>query len=146
MDVHKNARLSLYCRALLVDRVMKGRSGSQVARELGVSLKSVTKWVQRYQAEGSEGLKDRSSRPHRQPRVTAEQLQLAVIALRRHRLTMSTIASQLKLSRSTVARILKRVGLSRLADLTPALAYPRYERSSSGELLRTTRTPIDCSA
>lgn len=135
MDVHKNARLSLYCRALLVHRIMKGRSLSQVAQELGVSPKSVTKWVRRYQAEGVEGLKDRSSRPHRLPRATAGELQMAVLALRRHRLTMSTIASQLKLSRSTVARILKRAGLSRLTHLTPALIYPRYERSSSGELL-----------
>jgi transposase InsO family protein len=135
MDVHKNARLSLYCRALLVDRVMKGRSPCRVAQELGVSLKSVKKWLQRYQEEGPEGLKDRSSRPHRQPRATAEQLQMAVIALRRHRLTMSTIACQLKLSQSTVARILGRAGLSRLSQLTPVRTYPRYERATSGELL-----------
>jgi transposase InsO family protein len=135
MDVHKNARLTQYCRALLVDRVMKGRSPTQVARELGVSLNSVKKWVRRYQAEGAEGLKDRSSRPHRQPTATVEQLQVAVIALRRHRLTMRSIACQLKLSQSTVARILSRAGLSRLSQLAPVHTYPRYERASSGELL-----------
>lgn len=40
MDVQKNARLTLHCRALLVDRVMKGLTQAQVAHELGVSIKT----------------------------------------------------------------------------------------------------------
>ena len=135
MDVHKNARLTPHCRALLVDRVMRGRARGQVARELGVSMKTVGKWVRRYQAEGASGLGDRPSRPHRQPSATAEALQIAVIALRRQRLTMSTIAAQLRLCRATVARILARAGLNRLSQLEPAPVFPRYERATPGELL-----------
>src|SRR5262245_56279655 len=86
MDVHQNARLTPHCRALLVDRVLKGRARAQVARELGVSMKTVSKWLQRYQAEGSQGLLDRSSRPQHQPTATQASLQVAVIALRRQRL------------------------------------------------------------
>lgn len=71
MDTHKNARLTPHCRALLVDRVVKGRARAQVARELGVSLRTVSKWLQRYQAEAIDGLLDRSSRPRRWPTATA---------------------------------------------------------------------------
>ena len=135
MDTHKNARLTVHCRALLVDRVMKGRARAQVARELGVSMKTVSKWLRRYQAEGIEGLSDRSSRPRRQPSATVEALQLAVIALRRQRLTMLGIAQQLGLCRATVARILARAGLNRLSQLEPAAVIRRYERATPGELL-----------
>lgn len=135
MDAHKNARLTPHCRELLVHRVMTGRARTQVARELGVSLKTVDKWLRRYQAEGSSGLSDRSSRPRRRPTATAEALQVAVIALRRQRLTMLTIAQQLGLCRATVARILARAGLNRLSKLEPATVIRRYERATPGELL-----------
>jgi transposase InsO family protein len=62
-------------------------------------------------------------------------LQLAVVALRRQRLTLATIAAQLALSRSSVARICRRAGLSRLSQLEPVPQYPRYERAQPGELL-----------
>jgi transposase len=135
MDRHKNARLTPHCRALLVDRVMKGRARSQVARELGVSMKTVSKWMQRFQAEGIGGLSDRSSRPRHRPTATAAALQVAVIALRRQRLTMLGIAQQLGLCRATVARILARAGLNRLSKLEPAAVIRRYERATPGELL-----------
>lgn len=135
MDSHKNARLTRHCRALLVDRVMKGRARAQVACELGVSLKTVDKWMRRYQAEGNAGLADRSSRPRCRPTTTAEALQVAVIALRRQRLTMLAIAQQLGLSRATVARILARAGLNRLSKLELPAVIRRYERATPGELL-----------
>jgi transposase InsO family protein len=135
MDSHKNARLTPHCRALLVQRVMSGRARAQVACELGVSMKTVAKWLQRYQAEGSDGLADRSSRPRHRPTATAEALQVAVVALRRQRLTMLAIAQQLGLSRATVARILVRAGLNRLSQLEPAAVIQRYERATPGELL-----------
>jgi transposase InsO family protein len=135
MDVHQNARLTPHCRALLVDRILKGRARAQVARELGISIKTVDKWVRRYQAEGAAGLADRSSRPQRQPSATAEAVRIAVVALRRQRLTMSAIAAQLKVCRATVARILSRAGLSRLSQLQPAPVFARYERVLPGELL-----------
>ena len=115
MDVHQNARLTPRCRELLVARVLAGRHRSVVARELGVSDKTVSKWVGRFQREGVAGLRDRSSRPRRSPGATVETLQLAVVALRRQRLTLSAIAAQLSLSRSSVARICRRAGLARLS-------------------------------
>jgi transposase InsO family protein len=91
--------------------------------------------VARFQREGVAGLRDRSSRPQRSPAATAEALQLAVVALRRQRFTLASIASQLLLSRSSVARICRRAGLSRLSQLDPVPHYPRYERAQPGELL-----------
>ena len=135
MDVHKNARLTPHCRALLVERVRKGQPISQVAGAFGITAKTVRKWVARFQAEGSDGLQDRSCRPGRRPRATARELKVAVVALRRHRLTLEAIAQQLGLSRSTVARICAQAGLSRLSGLEPVAEVHRYERAQPGELL-----------
>ena len=63
------------------------------------------------------------------------ELELAVLALRRQRLTLVSIAAQLGLSRSTVARICARAGLQRLSRLQPPLVVQRYERCEPGELL-----------
>lgn len=135
MNVHQNARLTVSCRVLLVERILGGRAKVQAAQELGVSIKTADKWLRRYREEGVEGLKDRGSRPQRMPQATAEVLKTAVLALRRQRLTLTTIAAQLRLSRSTVARIAKAGGLSRLSQLEPAPVYRRYERAVPGELL-----------
>jgi len=135
MNVHQNARLTLSCRVLLVERILAGRAQVEVARELGVSVRTAHKWLQRYRHEGPGGLKDRSSRPHRTPTATAQVLKIAVVALRRQRMTVSSIATQLKLSRATVARIAKAAGLERLSRLEPSPVYRRYERAEPGELL-----------
>jgi transposase InsO family protein len=135
MDVHQNARLTVHCRALLVERILKGRSRGEVAAQFGVSEKTISKWLTRFQSEGPAGLCDRSCRPRHSPRATARELELAVVALRRQRLTLVGIAQQLGLSRATVARICARAGLNRLAKLEPAPPIRRYERAKPGELL-----------
>ena len=108
MDMHQNARLTLHCRELLVERVLRGRPKIQVAAEFWISVTTVSKWVRRFQAEGPAGLRDRSCRPQRCPASTVRELELAVLALRRQRLTLVSIATQLGLSRATVARICAR--------------------------------------
>jgi transposase InsO family protein len=135
MDVHQNARLTLHCRELLVQRVLRGQPRRQVAAEFGISVKTVGKWLVRFQAEGPSGLHDRSCRPRRSPRATVRELGLAVLALRRQRLTLASIATQLGLSRATVARICARSGLNRLSRLEPPPPVRRYERAEPGELL-----------
>jgi transposase InsO family protein len=115
--------------------VLAGRPKAQVAAELGVSVKTVDKWLRRYQQEGPAGLEDRRSRPHTSPHRIPAALARAVIALRRERWTMARIAQVLGLSRASVARILKRAGLNRLSRLQPAAPVQRYERARPGELL-----------
>src|SRR5579863_2913961 len=119
MNVHQNARLTVPCRVLLVERVQAGRPKIQVVRELGVSIKTVDKWLRRFREQGRNGLHDLSSRPHRSPQATQEVLRTAVTVLRRQRMTLVAIATQLGLSRSTVARISRVAGLNRLSKLQP---------------------------
>ena len=59
---HRNARLTVHGRQLLVDRVSSGRPVAHVAKEVGVSRQCAHRWVARYAAEGVAGLQDRSSR------------------------------------------------------------------------------------
>jgi transposase InsO family protein len=135
MNVHQNARLTVSCRELLIRRVMAGRAKCQVAGELGISVQTVNKWLQRYRDAGWPGLQGRSSRPNFSPCATAQVVKNAVVALRRQRLTLVTIAAQLGISRSTVARIAQAAGLNRLSKLEPIPVYRRYERAEPGELL-----------
>lgn len=69
MNVHQNARLTVACRVLLVERILSGRAQLQVAAELGISVRTAHKWLRRYQELGLEGLKDRGSRPHHCPQA-----------------------------------------------------------------------------
>ena len=93
------------------------------------------KWVARYQAEGRDGLTDRSSRPHRQPRATPPHIVSRITALRRQRLPGVQIAQRVGVSPATVSRVLRRAGLHRLDALEPAPPVRRYERERPGELL-----------
>ena len=65
MKLHANAQTCPHCRSLIVSRVMDGQKAASVARDFRVSSKTVFKWIARFRAEGSVGLDDRSSRPHR---------------------------------------------------------------------------------
>ena len=54
MNVHKNARLTPHSRAELVRRVLVGgQAPMAVATAMGVSAKTVRKWVERCAAEGA---------------------------------------------------------------------------------------------
>jgi transposase len=87
MDVHKNAPLTPVGRATMVRRVIAGQTPKAVATSFGVCLKTVNKWVQRFQAEGPAGLIDRSSRPHRLYRPTPASIIERIAELRRQRWT-----------------------------------------------------------
>ncbi len=67
---HRNARLTVFGRRLLVDRVASGGPVAHVAAEMGVSRATAHKWVRRWRTEGEAGLADRSSRTHTIPRKT----------------------------------------------------------------------------
>jgi transposase InsO family protein len=106
-----------------------------VATAFGVCAKTVRKWVHRFQAQGKDGLHDRSSRPHRLRQPTPDAVVQRVEALRRERRTGAQIAIALAISPATVSRILRRLGLNDLKALEPAEPVRRYERKRPGELL-----------
>lgn len=136
MNSHKNARLGFTGRVSLVTRVRAdGWGGRETAAAFGVSVQTVRKWLRRYRAEGRDGLRDRSSRPHRSPRQLPVAPTQAIVALRAQRKTGPQIADALHLPLSTVGDVLRRHGLGRLPPLVPRPPVIRYERERPGELL-----------
>jgi transposase InsO family protein len=120
-------------RQLIISRAQQGWTYARIASALGISVRTVAKW--RARSRQAEGLFDGSSRPHRQPRRVATSLEAAIVALRRTRATAWQISAALGLPRSTVTRVLARVGLNRLALLEPAAPVQRYEWAQVGDLL-----------
>jgi transposase InsO family protein len=136
MNLHRNARTTPASRAEMVRRVLdEGQRPAAVAKAFGVELKTVKKWVDRFQAEGSGGLEDRSSRPKQLREPTPPQTAERIIALRLERLPGKQIAAETGVSRSTVSRILRAARLSRAKDLDPPAPVVRYERERPGELI-----------
>lgn len=64
---------------------VKAREESFAAtcRRFGVSRRVGYKWLDRYQAEGMEGLKDRSRAPHRHPQATSAEIAERCLEVRR---------------------------------------------------------------
>lgn len=122
MNIHKNARVTLAGRALLVERVLvEGQKVSEVSAELGVSGRTVWKWVRRIRDECRAGLRDRSSRPRRPPTRTSAKGVKEIEHLRRRWRSSPWIARRLSMPLSTVRAVLRRLGLNRLSwlDLPP---------------------------
>ena len=136
MDVHKNAPLTPCGREAMVRRVVEdGQTPQAVSEAVGVCPRTVRKWVTRFRAEGLAGLNDRSSRPHRLRQPTPPEAVARIEALRRQRWTVAQIARETGVSKATVSRILRRLGLNRLKALEPVEPVRRYERERPGELI-----------
>jgi transposase InsO family protein len=136
MNHHKNARLT-FARRLEMVRLMTEHAltPADAAAAAGVSEPTARKWLGRFLAGGEPALADANSRPARSPRRIGESKALAIVELRRRRLTQSRIAASLGVSEATVSRVLRRAGLSKLSALQPAEPVQRYEHTAPGELL-----------
>lgn len=135
MNIHKLARTTPASRALIAHRRATGLGESTVAKQLGITRKTVRKWVRREATEGVPGLPDRSSRPHRSPTALTPEWQAAVVALRKLKFTQHQIAAVLGLSKSRIQRVVAARGLGKLAALEPPVPQNRYERARPGELV-----------
>ena len=137
MNLHPNAKTTPNGRQLLVRRVLEqGWAVAKAAQAAGISTRTAFKWLARYRVDGVAGLQDRSSRPHRSPRQTTAKLVSRIEQLRRRRHTGIEIAREVELGTSTVARILKRLGLARLWRVEEQAAPPRrYEHTKPGTLV-----------
>lgn len=132
MRSHGSAKTNVYQRRLLIRRVRhQGWTQRQAAEALGVSVRTVAKWL----ARDRTALADRSSRPHRQPPRVSASVEAAIVALRRTRATAWQISTALRIPRSTVTRVLARVGLNRVALVEPRGPVQRYEWPHVGDLL-----------
>ncbi|MHB1065799.1 MAG: IS481 family transposase [Georgenia sp.] len=138
VHLHANAKLTPAGRLLLVQRIAAGRPVAHVAHEMGVSRQTASRWWRRWLAEGESGLRDRSSRPRRSPRRTPRATERRIERLRRRwKLGPVRIANRLGLVPSTVYRVLRRLGLHRLAwlDRPTGRVIRRYEHAHPGDLV-----------
>ena len=120
MIIHSRARSTPLSRAEMVHRVVNGWRVADAVKNAGISRRTGYKWLARYRQLGEGGLMDRRSVPRRQPRKTSDE-------------RTSVIAHSLRMPRSTVARVLTRAGVGRLATFKASVI--RYERQRPGELI-----------
>ena len=143
MKLHRNAKTTPHMRALLVDRIRRQQWTPHTAAEAaGISVRTAYKWLARYRVGGAAALEDRASTPHHQPRRTPPAVTARIMAARYERRTAWAIAVQLQVPRSTVAAVLVRAGLNRLARLTPPAPITRYEWAHPGDLVHLDVKPL----
>lgn len=143
---HRNARLNVRGRQLLVERVCdKGWAVAHAAKAQGVSRQCAHRWVRRFLDEGEAGLQDRSSRPHHCPAQTPVEVEEQIVTMRREeRRGQDWIGPELGIPPRTVSRVLRRHGVPYLRECDPLTGEViraskttavRYERERPGELV-----------
>jgi transposase InsO family protein len=139
---------------LIVTAVLtEGRSKSEVARDYGVSRRWVITLVQRYQAEGVEGLLPRSRRPLTSPSQTPVAIEDEIVEIRKdldkagHEAGADTIRSHLlrdhgqSPATSTIWRILTARGfVTAQPHKRPKSSYLRFQAEQPNELWQTDLT------
>jgi transposase InsO family protein len=141
MYLHANAKLGLAGRVALVRAIEDGLTLKAAAAAFNVSPATAHRWWHRWLDASEEArrslscLLDRSSRPHRSPRLLAAELQQRICDCRRETgWGPRLVAGATGFAHSTVWKVLKRAGLSRrpVAAKEPA---NRYEWPCPGDLL-----------
>jgi transposase InsO family protein len=142
---HRNARLTVHGRLLIVQRHRAGWTQAHIAAAMGVSRKCVRTWIDRYATEGEAGLETRSSRPHTMPSRTSDEIEQKVLAARaEHRDGPDVLGAKVGVPPRTVARILRRHDVPYLRECDPMTGEvtrsskataQRYERERPGELV-----------
>ena len=141
MNVHGNAKLGPAGRRALVGLVERGATLREAAASCGVSPATAYRWWSRWR-QASEPqrcslacLADRSSRPHRSPRVLAPSEQQRICTVRqRSQWGPRLIAGEVGRPHQTVWKVLRRHGLSRVPR-SPRDPARRYEWPCPGDLL-----------
>jgi transposase InsO family protein len=118
---------------------------AHVAKAMGISRQCAHRWVARFDAEGVDGLHDRSSRPKHCPTRTRPATEKKVLAARlKHRRGQDWLGPELGVPARTVSRILRRHDVPRLCDCDPLTGEViraskttavRYERDHPGDLV-----------
>jgi len=131
----RRMRFSFESRCRIVQLVLAGQSPQAAAAACGASRATGYRLWARFRAGGWAALADRPSTPRRQPRRLPAEAEREILAWREHlRAGPAVIAAILERPVSTVAKVLRRAGCSRLPkpQRDPRV---RYERARVGELL-----------
>ena len=141
MKVHANAALGPAGRLALCQAIESGESLRAAAAALNVAPATAHRWWHRRLAASAAELAsgrwlcDRSSRPRRQPRRLTPAEEESILRARRETgLGPGRLAGIVRRARSTIWKVLRRHGRSRLRR-SPRQTYRRYEWSRPGALL-----------
>ena len=118
--------------------VERGWTYAAAAKMFMVAPRTAKKWADRFRTEGPAGMADRSSRPHRSPTKTSQQVMRRIVDLRwRNRLGPVQIAGRLDMAASTVHAVLTRCRINRLSYIDRVTGEPirRYEHAHPGALI-----------
>ena len=142
---HRNARLTVHGRLLIVQRHRAGWKQAHIAAAMGVSRKCVRTWIDRHAVEGDAGLETRSSRPHTMPTHTSAEVEATIVAARaEERCGADVLGPMIGVPPRTVSRVLRRHGVAYLRECDPMTGEVirsskatavRYERDLPGELV-----------
>jgi transposase InsO family protein len=134
-QVPRRMRFSFESRCRIVSFVLAGQSPQAAAAACGASRATGYRLWRRYQDGGWAALADRPPVPRRQPRRLSLELEQRILAARAYaQAGPLVVAAQLGLPPSTVWKVLRRHGVSRLR-LPAREPVRRYERERPGELV-----------
>ena len=143
VKIHRNAKTTPSMRALIVERGRRDHwRVATAAAAAGVTRRTAAKWLARHRTGGRPALEDRVVPPASVAPSNAGR------AHRGHRRLAPGTTDRVGHRRPhpgpalTVARILVRTGLNRLARLTPPTPVVRYERARVGELVHLDIKPL----
>ena len=131
----RRMRYSLESRCRIVQLIIAGASPPAAAAACGASRATGYRLWVRYREGGWVALADRPCTPKRQPRRLSAEVEAEILAWREQlRAGPAVIAAILERPISTVGKVLRRAGRSRLErpERDPRV---RYERGAPGELL-----------
>jgi transposase InsO family protein len=137
MERPRRKRLSWESRCEIVARIEAGMSPPLAAASGGASRATGYRLWRRYQEGGWAGLRDRPSTPRRQPRRLCSEAEQRILAARRRSAYGPVrLAGLVPHPPSTIGKVLRRHGCSRLPRPEGAgRCARRYERKRPGELL-----------
>lgn len=140
--MHRNAPLTPEGRRRLCELIAAGWTVAAAAESMRISRQCAHKWWQRYQADGVDGLVDRSSRPKSCPHQTPARIERRIVALRvalreARKLGPARLGGILGMHPSTVHRVLVRHHRNRLAwmDRVTGRVVRRIATHHCGELV-----------
>lgn len=116
---------------------------SELCRRFGISRKTGYKWIERFHAEGDAGLADRFCRPKSIPVITPEEIERAIVRVRKRHSSWGgrKISRRLKdlgwhgvPAPSTITDILRRKGLLDPQESSKHHAWQRFEAEAPNDL------------
>lgn len=146
MNRHPNAPWTIEGKRRACESIDAGVPIAHVARNMGISRQTLTRWYGRWVFGGITGLEEGSSRPRESPNKTPDDIEHMVLDIRREeqwgpaRISALLDTFGYHVAPSTVHRILERHGQNRLADLDRQAGnskreIQRYEYEHPGEMI-----------